>query len=123
MIRGFLNESLTPALAAERGMRPALYVDIDVDIHAPTYEALDWMLRSGLIANGTVIGYDDFNHGVPAGVPLGTKGSWERVREGRLEGEARAHREIEDKWGLRMVQIRSVRNTGGSGGWAFRVVK
>ena len=43
LIPGFFNESLTPSLPTERGMRPALYVDIDTDIYVSTYQALDWM--------------------------------------------------------------------------------
>ena len=34
VIPGFFNESLTPGLAVARGMRPALYVDIDVDLYS-----------------------------------------------------------------------------------------
>lgn len=120
LIPGFLNESLTPELAKRLGMRPAIYVDIDVDIYGPTFQALDWMLRNRLIVNGTVIGYDDFNFGIPAGF----KGPWRAADfavPARLEGEPRAHREIEKKWNIRMEQIRSVSTTGGQAGWAFTV--
>lgn len=120
LIPGFLNESLTPELAERLGMRPAIYVDIDVDIYRPTFEALDWMLRNRLIVNGTVIGYDDFNFGIPAGF----KGRWRAADfavPARLEGEPRAHREIEKKWNIRMEQIQSVSTTGGQAGWAFTV--
>lgn len=37
-VRGFFNESLTPTLAQDRKMQPALYVDIDGDICANRLE-------------------------------------------------------------------------------------
>jgi len=118
LIPGYFNESLTPSLAAERGMRPALYVDVDVDIYKSTFQALDWLLASGLIVRGTVIGYDDFNYGLPG---LSTI---RRVRDAHtyVEGEARAHYEIARKWGLKLQRINSVPREGGESGWAFTVV-
>jgi len=111
-VPGFFNESLTASLAAQRAMRPAMYVDIDVDIYLSTYQALDWLCASGLLINGTVIGYDDFNQGLPPKV-FSTADF--------LEGEARAHREIGVKWGLQMRLVRSVPRVGGQAGWAFSV--
>ena len=118
LIPGYFNDSLTPSLAAERDMRPALYIDIDVDIYKSTFQALDWMLSSGLIVRGTVIGYDDYNYGLPG---LSTI---RRVRDAHtyVEGEARAHMEIMHKWGLKMQRINSVPREGGESGWAFTVV-
>ena len=120
LVPGFFNESLTPDLASRLDMRPAIYVDIDVDIYGPTFEALDWMMRNRLILNGTIIGYDDFNYGIPAGF----KGPWRAADfavPARLEGEPRAHREIEMKWNIRMEQIKDVATQGGQSGWAFTV--
>jgi hypothetical protein len=76
-VSGFYNETLTRTLARERGMRPAIYIDIDVDQYLPTKQALRWLFQSGLIANGTLIGYDDFGN-----TPM-----W-------VAGESRAHIEI-----------------------------
>ena len=39
LIRGFFNATLTPTLAAERRMSPALYVDIDADLYLSTTQA------------------------------------------------------------------------------------
>jgi hypothetical protein len=73
-----------------------------------------------LIVSGTIIGYDDFNHGLP------TKGgdSWKAIvdRKLTLEGEPRAHLEVGRKHGVRFEQIASVPTTGGQSGWAFTVV-
>ena len=117
LIPGFFNESLTSSLASSRAMRPAIYVDIDVDIYRATYEALDWLLRSKLIVNGTMIGYDDFNYGMPQAHGR----SWKQIQKsGQLEGEPRAHSEIESKWGVRFVhERRAVPISGGQAGWLF----
>jgi len=84
-IRGYFNESLTKALAPV--LRPALFVDIDVDLYISTMQALDYMLTNKLIVVGTLVGFDDW----PAG--------------GRRGGEQRAHRELTKKWGLRWKNI------------------
>ena len=59
MVKGFFSDSLTPTLAAERGMKPALVVDVDVDLYISAVQCLDWMFAHGLIVAGTVIYYDD----------------------------------------------------------------
>ena len=78
-----------------------------------------------LIINGTIIGYDDFNHGLPAS---GAK-SWREITEAEergagppLEGEPRAQMEIARKHGVRFEQITQVVTTGGQSGWAFTVL-
>eukprot|EP00747_Dinoflagellata_sp_TGD_P001797 gnl/TRDRNA2_/TRDRNA2_102476_c1_seq2.p1 gnl/TRDRNA2_/TRDRNA2_102476_c1~~gnl/TRDRNA2_/TRDRNA2_102476_c1_seq2.p1 ORF type:complete len:177 (-),score=17.54 gnl/TRDRNA2_/TRDRNA2_102476_c1_seq2:19-549(-) len=62
-IQGFFNDTLTPTLATERGMKPALFVDLDCDIYESTYQALDWLFGSGLMAQapfGTYVYFDDW---------------------------------------------------------------
>ena len=59
-IRGFFNESLTPSLALSLGMRPALFVDLDVDIFSSTVQASTWLIQSRLLQRGAVVGYDDW---------------------------------------------------------------
>ncbi|KAK3235442.1 hypothetical protein CYMTET_54336 [Cymbomonas tetramitiformis] len=62
-VKGFYNESLnadTVDRFLPRRMAPALYVDIDCDLHTSTVQSLDWMFREGLIQVGTLIGYDDW---------------------------------------------------------------
>jgi len=115
LIPGFFNVSLTPTLVAERGMAPALYVDMDMDIYRSAFEVLDWLCANGLLVNGTVLGYDDFNYG------LVVDAAGRATREGWRDGESRAHREIEAKWGLVVRQLTSVPTTGPGSGWAFVV--
>lgn len=76
-VKGFYNESLTRDLARQRGMRPASYVDIDADLYTSSAQALEWLVASGLIVAGTVIGYDDWSFSDQAN-----------------GGEKRAHEEI-----------------------------
>jgi len=59
-VRGLFVDSLTPRLACERGMRPALYLDIDCDIFSGARDALGWAFSQGIVRVGTVIGYDDW---------------------------------------------------------------
>ena len=87
-VQGFFNESLLPGLVQKRKMRPALYVDIDVDQYLPTLQALDWMLSEGLIKPGTYVGYDD----------IGSTDKW-------TAGESRAQLEVAKKHGVRFKLV------------------
>lgn len=60
LLAGLFNETLTPSLPSARGMRPAVYVDIDSDLYVSAYQALDWLFTQRLAVPGTVVGYDDF---------------------------------------------------------------
>ena len=55
-VAGFFNESLSPARIAPMlpAMRPAKYVDIDVDLHVSSYQALDFLFSHGIIRPGTI---------------------------------------------------------------------
>jgi len=62
-VRGFFNESLTEATFRLLPFRPALYVDIDVDLYSSTVQVLEWLLTSQILVPGTVIYYDDWISG------------------------------------------------------------
>ena len=62
-VEGFYNVSLTRTLADERDMRPALYVDLDVDLYTSTSAALDWLFDRRLLPVGAVLYYDDWGSG------------------------------------------------------------
>lgn len=59
LIKGFFSDSLTPTLVEERAMKPALLVDVDVDLYISCIQCMDWMFAHGLIVPGTVVYYDD----------------------------------------------------------------
>ena len=108
LIRGYFNESLTPTLAAQRGMRPALLVDIDVDIYTSTYQALEWMIKRNLVVPGTYVRYDDWPRRPAAAGPA----------KGTLNyGQALAHHELTAKYGIKWSQL----DVKGYGAYVFKV--
>ena len=56
-VSGYFNVSLTDEIASQ--MRPANYIDIDVDLFESSITALGFMFRNKLAVPGTYIGYDD----------------------------------------------------------------
>ena len=62
-------------------MRPALLVDVDVDLYISALQTLDWMFAQGLIVVGTVVYYDDVS-----------------VIKAAQGGELRAHEEMTAKY-------------------------
>lgn len=80
LIPGYFCFSLNESTKEVLDLRPAKYVDIDVDMYTSTIDVLDFMYSNGLIVEGTFIGYDDWG---------GTVG-WENF----LSGESRAHIEM-----------------------------
>jgi hypothetical protein len=88
LIKGFFSDSLTSTLKEDKGMRPALLVDVDVDLYISAVQCLDWMLSEGLIVVGTVIYYDDVS------VIKADKG-----------GELRAHDEMTDKYNIKWRKL------------------
>jgi hypothetical protein len=96
LVAGYFNETLNAGLlerARQFGhpFQPALYVDVDVDIYPSAYQCMDWMLANNLIVPTSIIRYDDW----PApGDNVGAN-----------YGEARAHHEITQKYGIRWEQL------------------
>jgi hypothetical protein len=78
-------------LPAQTDLKPAFYVDFDMDIYSPTLAAFDHLMANKLIVPGTLIGYDDWG-GTPDYETFGN-------------GESRAHKEIVDKYGLGITKI------------------
>ena len=69
-------------------MKPAAYVDIDVDLYKSTVLALDFLFRNKLIQVGTLIGYHD----------------WGGLEE-FTGGESLAHKELTEKYGVVCEEI------------------
>ena len=102
MVKGFYNDTL--ALAGLGGgattnkdaswrqrLKPAAYVDIDVDLYSSAKEVLGFLFANKIATVGTLIGYDDWIvHGCSKGGiflhPLDS-------------GEGRAHAEIAERFG------------------------
>lgn len=77
LIRGFFNESLPKMNISD--MRPALLVDVDSDLYVSAKQALSWLFKNHIAIIGTLVRYDDWNHG------------------NTLWGEPKAHKEITEE--------------------------
>lgn len=93
LVRGFFNESLSPARARLLGLTaPAWLVDIDADLYSSTVDALEFLVAARLLALGTFLYYDDISWE-----------TWNAVsanREAALE-ELLAHQQVSRRHGLR----------------------
>ena len=58
-LQGFFSDACTPTLAAERGMKPALIIDCDIDLYISAFQCMDWMFAMKLAVAGTIVYYDD----------------------------------------------------------------
>ena len=83
LIKGFFSDSLTPTLKAEKGMKPALLIDVDVDLYVSCVQCMEWMIQQGLLVKGTVVYYDDVS-----------------IVKADGGGELRAHEELSKKYNL-----------------------
>ena len=87
VIAGLVEETLSK----QKDLKPAFYVDFDLDIYSPTKYAFNYLMENNLIVPGTIIGYDDWG-----GTP-----DFETFKY----GESRAHKEIVDQWGIKMEKL------------------
>jgi len=94
-VPGFYGKSLTAGLAAERRMRPAMYIDIDCDLYSSTLESLDWAFASKIAVPGTVIGFDDWWN-----IPCGPT---DEATSPVAVGEGRALAEVSRKYGVELL--------------------
>ncbi len=83
---GFYKDVLTKDLA--ESMKPAVYVDIDVDLYCSTVDVLTWMCDNNLIVKNTVIYFDD----------------WGSTKEYE-GGESLAWKEAVEKYKIKYTQI------------------
>lgn len=86
IVAGLVEDTLST-----QDLRPAFYIDFDLDIYSPTKYAFKYMMDNNLIKVGTIIGYDDWG-----GTP-----DFESFKH----GESRAHKEICDEYGLEMELV------------------
>lgn len=87
VVPGLVEETLP----SQEDLKPAFYVDFDLDIYSPTKYAFNYLMENKLIVPGTLIGYDDWG---------GTPG-FEEFKD----GESRAHKEIIEQWGITMNKL------------------
>jgi len=87
--------------------KPALYVDMDMDIYSPTKYALEYLVKNSIIVEGTIIGYDNWGQNYPN-------------YDIYVCGESRAHKEICGSYEIACVQLLETSNKGQT---AFEVTK
>lgn len=87
--------------------KPALYVDMDMDIYSPTKFALDYLVKNGIIVEGTILGYDDWGQNYPN-------------YDIYVCGESRAHKEVCEAF---EIECDLLFETGNKGQAAFKVIK
>lgn len=87
VVAGLVEETLSK----QEDLKPAFYVDFDLDIYSPTKYAFNYLMENKLIVPGTIIGYDDWG-----GTP-----HFDTFKH----GESRAHKEIIDEWGIKMTKL------------------
>jgi len=88
LIKGFFSDSLTPTLAKERGMQPALIIDVDVDLYVSCVQCMEWMVQQGLLVAGTIVYYDDVS-----------------IVKAEGGGELRAHDELTAKYNIQWRKL------------------
>jgi len=88
LIKGFFSDALTPTLKAEKGMKPALLIDVDVDLYVSCVQCMEWMITQGLLVAGTVVYYDDVS-----------------IVKAEAGGELKAHEELSAKYDIRWRKL------------------
>ena len=87
-IPGFFKDVLNETLMKQYSFKPAIFVDIDVDIYSATIECLEFLFQNNLIEKGTLIAYDD----------------WGAFKEFK-GGESKAHYELMQKYNVITEEI------------------
>ncbi|KKL84973.1 hypothetical protein LCGC14_1959350 [marine sediment metagenome] len=93
LIVGFYKDVLTSNLVVGKNMKPAIWIDIDVDLYSSAKEVLNFMASNKLIKKGTIIGYDDW-------------GGTEEFKG----GESLAHLEFCEEWKVTCKKIHTRHN-------------
>lgn len=106
LIPGFFKDSLNKNLLTQYNFKPAIYVDIDVDLYDSTVECLSWMIESNLIKPGTLIGYDDW-------------GGTEEYRG----GESLAHVSVFDKYNICCKKLLKTDKVGSHQQCIYQVIR
>ena len=91
LISGFFNNVLNEDLVKKYNMKPANYIDIDVNIYSSAKTCLDFCFKYGIAVEGSLIGYDDW----------GGSPGWKNNEN----GESRAHKEIEEEYGVKFELV------------------
>ena len=88
LIKGWFEDTLNHDAVEKHDLKPAAYVDVDVDTYESSVEVLDFIFSKGIAVPGTVIGFDDWG-----GTP-----NWEQ----KGDGVSKACMETVEKYKLKL---------------------
>jgi len=91
LIPGFFEDVLDDGCVKKYDMRPAAYIDVDVDIYSSSKTVLDFVFANNIAVEGTIIGLDDW----------GGSPGWETMSD----GQSRAFREVGLKYDVAFEQL------------------
>ncbi len=91
LVKGFYSDTLNRKAVEDYHIRPATFVNIDVDLYISAKQVLEFLFQNKLLANGAIIRYDDW--------------TMRNVEEG-VGGESKAHNEIVKKYHANFELIR-----------------
>ena len=91
LIEGWFENILNKNTIKKYALKPALFVDVDVDIYSSCYEVLDFLFKYDIAVPGTLIGFDDWG-----GTP-----KWKELKD----GDPKAFVEIIKKYNLSVDHV------------------
>ena len=97
LVKGWFEDTLNHNAVKKYNLKPAAYIDIDVDTYTSSVEVLDFIFSEGIATIGTVIGFDDWG-----GTP-----DWKQWGD----GVSKACREAIEKYELNLTLLSQI---GGS---------
>lgn len=86
LVEGFYEDILNKELVEKLQLKPALYVDVDVDLYKSAKTVLNFMTEHSLLIPGTVLFYDDW-YGVEELTGGESLAHFEWVKKFGVEGE------------------------------------
>lgn len=93
MVVGYYDQSLNEDAVKLLGNKKVGLVHMDCDTYSSTKTVWEWLLKYNILAKGALIVYDD----------------WGAYREAKCDeydiGEAKAHKEIEEKYGIKLTLV------------------
>jgi hypothetical protein len=87
LIKGFYQDVLNSDLFQKYAFKPAMFINIDVDLYTSTIDALEWLFKYKIVQEGTLIRYDDI------------------FSISETEGEIAAHYEMCQKYKVESVRL------------------
>ncbi len=93
---GFFCDTLTDEETLGFKLGPAALIDIDVDLYSSAKEVLDFVVKNGILRQGTLLWYDDW-------------GGSPRWKED-ADGESLAHKEMCETWHIECEMLHQVGN-------------